>query len=429
MKKRTHDRARFYAPERLGEKRSVTPEGFLVCHDVPIARTGTQLYTPDEIPLEPGPDGLVRIERPPEEVFRDETAASFEGKAITVNHPDEFVTPDNWKKLSVGTVQNVRRGEGIEDDLLIADLVVTDPGAIEYVNKELPEVSAGYEAEYEQTEPGRGVQREIVGNHVALVERGRAGPRCSIQDHQKEPDMSTKTKDAPSLLARLLKAIKVGDSDEIEKVVKDAEEETPEQKAEREAAERQKATDEAAASLEARLAKIEAILEKLVPLEEGEHKQSLDADPDDEEGKGKTGDEVLGGEGRNDQGTVYTGDTLKQILSRAEILAPGIALPPTADAAKGKGVSEKLMRKALDTAYTTDEGRKVIDTFLLGRDIKTLTGDSLLGVFNGSAELTRHKNNAQGIRSGVTTNDFGRTLTVSDINTRNREFWAPKPAN
>ena len=68
-------------------------------------------------------------------------------------------------------------GEGIDNDLLLADLVITDPVAIEYINKELPEVSAGYEAEYEQTEPGRGVQREIVGNHTALVLRGRAGPR------------------------------------------------------------------------------------------------------------------------------------------------------------------------------------------------------------------------------------------------------------
>lgn len=428
MKKRTHDRARFYTPERLGEKRSVTPEGFLVCHDVPIARTGTQLYTPEEIPIDPGPDGLIRIERLPEEVFRDETIASFEGKAVTVNHPEDFVTPENWKQLAVGFQQNVRRGEGIEDDLLLADLVITDPAAIEYINKELPEVSAGYEAEYEQTGPGRGLQREIVGNHTALVACGRAGPRCSIQD--KEPEtMSKKTKDAPTLLARLLKAIKIGDSDEIEKVVKDAEEETPEQKAEREAAESKKAADEAAAGLEARLAKIESILAKLIPAEEEEHGGSFDADPDDEGGEKMTGDDILEAEaaGKIDQGQTYTGDSLKKIIARAEILAPGIAIP-TGDALKSKDTGEKLMRKALLASAGTEEGKAAIEPFLMGGDVKKLTGDALLGVFSGAAELARHKNNTRGIRSGVSTKDFGRTLTVADINARNREFWANKAA-
>lgn len=415
MKKQTHDRARFYTPERLGEKRSVTPEGFLVCHDVPIARTGTQLYTPEEIPLEPSPDGLVRIDRLPEEVFREETIASFEGKAVTVEHPDEFVTPDNWKNLSVGFVQNVRQGGGIDDDLLIADLVITDPGAIEYVNNELPEVSAGYEAEYEQTEPGRGLQREIVGNHIALVERGRAGPRCSIQDHLKETDMSKK---------------KVSFLDRLRALLKDAEmEEKQEEKTEDENAEVEQSAsascDEEGGdnSVESRLARIEAILSKLVPVEEEEHQESFDADPDANEEQ--TTDDILEAEpaGKADVGTVYTGDSLKQVIARAEILAPGIALP-TGDAAASKGAAQKLMAKALATAYTTDEGRKVIDTFLMGRDIKKLTGDALAGVFNGASELQRHKNNTAGVRSGVSTKDFGKVLTVAEINARNREFWA-----
>ena len=205
---KTTDLARFYVTEKLGAKRSTTPEGFLICHDVPIARTGPQLYSSQEIPIEPGPDGLVRVERSPEEVFRDDTIASFEGKAVTVEHPNEFVNPDNWQQLAVGTVQNVRRGTGIEDDLLIADLVITDARAIEYVNKAMPEVSAGYEATYEQKEPGRGVQRDIVGNHVALVERGRAGPRCSIQDE--DTNMTKRT-----FWDRIMTAVKAQDAEAV----------------------------------------------------------------------------------------------------------------------------------------------------------------------------------------------------------------------
>lgn len=434
-RKRTLDRARFYTPERLGKKRSITPEGFLVCHDVPIARTGTQLYTAEEIPIDPGPDGLVRIERMPEEVFRDETAASFEGKAVTVEHPNDFVTPDNWKALSVGTVQNVRRGDGIDDDLLIADLVITDPGAIDYVNKDLPEVSAGYEAEYEQVEPGRGLQREIVGNHVALVERGRAGPRCSIQDKEPE-DMTTKTKDKSSLLARLMKAIKIGDADEIKQTMADAEEEeTPEDKAKREAAEKEKKTTDSIASLTATVDALAKTVAKLTADADGDDDEDdekkktddEDGDDEDEEGKEKTADDILEAEkaGKADTGVTYTGDTLKQIVSRAEILAPGIAIQTT-DGKVTKDAAIKLQLKALETARATNDGKEAVETFLMGRDLKKLTADELAGVFAGAAELTRHKNNAKGSRSGVSTNDFGKALTVSDINARNREFWAAK---
>ncbi len=106
----THDRGRFHTTEDIGEKRSYTPEGFLVCHDVPIARTGMQLYTSEEVPIEDAGNGEVRIYREPDEVFRPETISSFEGKPVTVEHPNDFVTPENWQQLSVGTVQNVRRG-------------------------------------------------------------------------------------------------------------------------------------------------------------------------------------------------------------------------------------------------------------------------------------------------------------------------------
>jgi hypothetical protein len=428
MKQRTNDRSRFYAPNAIGEKRSTTPEGFLVCHDVPIARTGTQLYTTAEIPLDPGPDGLIRIERIPEEVFRDETLASFEGKAVTVEHPEDFVTPGNWKSLSIGTVQNVRRGEGLDDDLLIADLVITDPDGIAYVNKELPEVSAGYEAEYEQTGPGRGLQRGIVGNHVALVDRGRAGPRCSIQD--KETVM--KTKDKESLLTRLMKAIRTGDADEIKATMADAEEEeTPEDKAKREAAEKEKKTTDSIAKLTATVDALAAVVTKLASKDadpdEGDKKKTDDEDGDDDEDKEKTSDEIptpVGAEHNTEaKGTVLSGDSLKQIIARAEILAPGIAVP-TGDAIKGKEVAPKLMRKALDSAYATETGKVAIDPLLLGREIKSLTGDALTAAFTGAAELIRAQNNMRGSRTGVTTKDFGRATSADDINARNREFWA-----
>ena len=93
----------FYTVERLGARQSVTNDGFLLCEGVPIARIGQLLYAAGEVPVEPGRDGIIRIERTPEEVFRPETLASFEGKPVTMDHPAEFVTPDTWPSGSPRT--------------------------------------------------------------------------------------------------------------------------------------------------------------------------------------------------------------------------------------------------------------------------------------------------------------------------------------
>jgi hypothetical protein len=87
---------------------------------------------------------------------------------------------------------NVRRGTGADEDVILADLLLTEKRAIRDVTADKREVSAGYEADYEQLEPGRGRQTNIIGNHIALVDRGRCGPRCAIGDHQLESTTMTK---------------------------------------------------------------------------------------------------------------------------------------------------------------------------------------------------------------------------------------------
>lgn len=430
MKHQTHDKGRYYTTADLGAKRSTTPEGFLVCHDVPIARTGTQLYTSDEVPIDPGPDGLIRIERPPEEVFRPETLTSFEGKPVTVEHPNDFVTPENWGRLAVGITTNVRRGEGIADDLLIADLVITDQAAISYVNKSLPEVSAGYEAVYQQTDAGRGVQRDIVGNHVALVERGRAGPRCSIQD--KEPTMSKTTQKKRTWMDRLRTAFKAQDEAAMEEALEEAKKTGDEDCDNDEDDTKSKTGDAAIAALTKAVSKLTAdmaTLSKLVKdAAEGEETEEERKKREAQEAAGKTGDTVLEPEssGLNSEakGTVLSGDSLKAVISKAEILAPGIAVP-TGDSAQAP-VVEALQRKALLTCLQGSEaGRQAVVTFSQGRDLATLTGDSLSAVFHGAAELVRVRNN-DAAKPRAATKDFGKATTVAALNEANRAFWAGK---
>jgi hypothetical protein len=369
--------AKYYSIAKLSERISETPEGFLVCEAVPITRAGDLLYSPFETPVTPGKGNTV-ISRTVEDIHDPATIASFEGKPVTINHPEDFVTPDNWRELAVGVVQNVRPGDGEDADKLLADLLITDYEAISAVKgKRLREVSCGYEAEYVEIAPGRGRQENIIGNHVALVAAGRCGSECAIFDHapkKEKPPMTMKQKimgifgkaldeampeEAPAAdegqqpdMAQVLAAL-MARLDKIEAALNPAadgeqppaeggEGEQPvaaEGDGEQPVAAEGDHTPEEMSALEARLATIEKALAKLAGLEEGEHgvevELSKDAAPDAE------------------------------TVARAEILAPGIA--KTAD----------VKEKALTAAYGTDDGKAIIDSLLAGKTFDSADKDML----------------------------------------------------
>jgi hypothetical protein len=195
------------------------PEGYLICVNVPIARTGTQDYAQDEI----GQDGdrLIKVYRPEEEVFSEATMASFEGMPVTNDHPDDpdGVNIDNWHFLNKGHCEHVRRGTGKDRDLLIADLVINDPQTIEDVENGKREISCGYTYELCE-EDGKYVQRQIRGNHIAIVDRGRAGHRVCIKDSAPTNERriskmatNTKKKSHVGILSRMLAALTATDAE------------------------------------------------------------------------------------------------------------------------------------------------------------------------------------------------------------------------
>src|ERR1035437_4059387 len=132
--------AKFLCPTKLSENISETPEGYLLCLAVAIARTGVMECGPGETPLEVGEDGIVYVSRDAEELFSSRAMASFEGKSITVRHPEKFVDPYNWKELTKGTMHNVRRASELDDDgeeVLLADVLITEAFAITLVKNGL----------------------------------------------------------------------------------------------------------------------------------------------------------------------------------------------------------------------------------------------------------------------------------------------------
>lgn len=468
---------KFYVTERIGPKRSFTPEGFLLCQDVPIARVGVMDYHESELPLE-ADRGVIRVQRLEDEVFKPEAMASFAGKPIVNDHPEEDVTPANWRELAIGTVLNPRRGEGNFSDVMMADLLITDADGIKAVQDGKVEISCGYDAEYEQIKPGLARQYSIIGNHAALVEAGRCGVRCSIGDQAmsvtlQENNMAKLTT-KKSFKDRLMAAFKAKDEAAIEKlageVTEDAEGEIAEtdlktgsgggitinvhgQSASAAPAAEAKTGDEAETEAEDPLKKvmdaIGAIGERLTKLEgAGSATADADGDEDEDEGEGESTADADGDEDEDDKkGKTKTGDGKtvtrdskglasihQDTAARAEILSPGIKVPTfdaKADRTKTRDALCAFRRKALDKAYATDEGKAAIEPLLAGKtlDTKKLTCDAATILFTAASENMKAVNRAASTGTGkIRANDTGavKVPTIADMNKAAGDFWKPK---
>jgi hypothetical protein len=166
----------------LGPRQKLTREGFLLCGGVPLARAGRQLYHASELPNLGQRDGWISVAREPSEVFHPDSIRSFQGRPLVDEHPADVVDPDNHAGHAIGVVTNVRRGGPPDDDVLLGDLLVTARRGIALIRGGKRAVSVGYSADYARDADGIVRQRNIVVNHVALVNEGRCGPRCSIGD-------------------------------------------------------------------------------------------------------------------------------------------------------------------------------------------------------------------------------------------------------
>lgn len=148
-----------------------------------IARIGIQKYFID--------GKLVRELRRPEEIKA--SANEFENKPLTLDHPPESVNSLNSSRYMKGFVNGV----DYEDGWIKADIHITDEAAIGAAETTHRQFSNGYYAEIKDEsglwtddlgvmgEVGKvyeydSVQTNIVGNHVALVTRARAGNNATF---------------------------------------------------------------------------------------------------------------------------------------------------------------------------------------------------------------------------------------------------------
>ena len=407
---RTFDRAGTFADAGevlttfdLSKNISRLPNGAILCKDVPLGRTGMMQYTGSEIAqITPGRNGLISVHRDAEVVFHPDTISSFEGVAVTDDHPDEDVTPDNWARVAKGFVRNVRKAaDGVH---MIGDLVINSRSMIDKIMSGKRQVSCGYDAHYEQMEPGHARQIKITGNHLAIVPQGRCGSTCAIKD--KELEMPV-----PEFL---LRAFKAKDHAELETIAKEVPESgttvhvhMPEAKTVD--ASTQATIDDLTAQLEAYKAKDAEAAAAAASKTEAEAGDLTEEDDKTEE---KTP--------AKDAASAHA-----DFVSRAEIIAPGISMPKpkpdtVQDAAKHRDALCQCKRRALDSATA---GKDAVTALLRGRTIDSLSCDQVDETFFSASEVVKAANNAKGLTK---TGDAAasKALDSKCLNETYRAFWA-----
>lgn len=160
-----------------GTKR--TSDGFLTT-TAKAVRTGIQLYAGSEVGR---PEmRTVRVYRPADEVFSRDSLQSFSHTPVTLNHPAEAVTADNWSQLAVGEVSTAAARDG---EWIALPLILKDAAAIAAVESGKRELSAGYTCELEFVDHADydAIQKNIRINHLAVVDKARAGSEARIGDN------------------------------------------------------------------------------------------------------------------------------------------------------------------------------------------------------------------------------------------------------
>lgn len=392
--------ARFFAKSQISDHIAETPEGYLLCSAVPIARTGSLDYLPDEQPDITAAEGAtsVTVYRMADDLFAPAAMASFEGKPLTLTHPDDDVTPQNWREVSVGHVQNVRRGEGADSDLLLGDLLVTDADAIKAIRKDgVREISCGYDAEYEAVAIGVGRQTRILGNHIALVDAGRCGSRCAIRDK----DTVTM---ASAIKRRLLGAIfgtpaikKTFDADpKLRKVLDEAvaQEIKPGTDPVKSADEDPAKADPTPTADEDPQAEILLLLRSILQKLDASGAPAADEDPDtpatDEDPETTTDEDPTGTDDEDPTDKPITQDARRRVadsatVSAALLLAPHLAVRT--------GDSDTLVKRTALRSIKDAAVRRTVDAVLGKRTLDTADRATLDAAFVAATEVARARTN------------------------------------
>jgi len=159
---------------------------FFLVADNPISREGVFDYSGGQIGAD-DKNRIYKVYRPADELAAPDTLDSFRLMPIIDDHTmlGEDFTPAEDVGVHGVIGENVR----VTDGVMTANLKIFSSSLAQKIKSGKTELSCGYRCVYDFT-PGEwsgqkydAVQRQIRGNHLALVDEGRMGPQVAILDH------------------------------------------------------------------------------------------------------------------------------------------------------------------------------------------------------------------------------------------------------
>lgn len=168
------------------DKKDIDINGYVTYYDVPMTKAGVFPYLGKTISPELEPDRVYNVLRPLEELTKPETLKSLEAIPFVIDHTmigEGFTKPED-KGVEGTTLQNVQ----VKGDLITNDLTAYTDRCRQAIDSGKRDLSMGYRCRYDLT-PGEyegqhydAVQRDIIYNHIALVDEGRMGAECRVTD-------------------------------------------------------------------------------------------------------------------------------------------------------------------------------------------------------------------------------------------------------
>ena len=172
------------------DKRDYDTNGWFEIQDNPLSTVGVYPYMGRSISAECIQDHLYGVYRPESELSSQECIDSFKlipwiDDHVMLGSEDAGLTPSEQKGVQGVIGQDVY----FDGTTLKGNIKVFSEAMANLIANGKKELSCGYRCRYEYApgtyngEPYQYVQREIRGNHLALVENGRMGPDVAVLDH------------------------------------------------------------------------------------------------------------------------------------------------------------------------------------------------------------------------------------------------------